>query len=195
MSYNIKSKNLQFACDCLLEENEIIEEISRFNNFNDGLFEWYNKIINILINIKRDSNKLYNIYIKHKTLDNENYFQNIDDFIEDQYKPLCIHINNGNIDNICLENRHNRILKKEDLNIIEIFNKLEISISAIYIPQNIQECLCFLILNEIQTIEKTDNKKITLENIKLMEGWFYCCINNDIFSVSGNIPIDGIFNR
>lgn len=190
MSYNIKSKDLKFVCDCFLEEKEIIEEISRFNNFNDGLFEWYNKIINILINIKKNTIKLYNTYIKHKTLNNESYFQNIDEFIENQYKPLCIHINNGNIENICLENRHNRVLKKEDLNIIEIFNKLEISISTIYIPQNIQECLCFWILNEIQTIKNEDSKKIIKENIKLIKGWFCCCVDNDIFSLSGNIPID-----
>jgi hypothetical protein len=87
-------------------------------------------------------------------------------------------------------NRHNRIFKKEDLNVVEIFDKLEISISTIYIPKSIQECLCFWILNEIQTIKKTDNKRTMLENTKLIEGWFYCCINNDIFNAKGNIDIE-----
>lgn len=47
----------------------------------------------------------------------------------------------------------------------------------------------FLDFNEIQTINKSDNKSIMLEYINLVEGWFYCCINNDIFSVKGNIDI------
>lgn len=190
ISYNVKSKDIFFDCNCLLENNDIIEELSKFKNFSDELIVWYNKIINILKSIKENSNKLYNSYIKYKTNNNEDYFQDIDDFIESQYKPLCIHINEGKVENICLENRHNRIFKKEDLDIIEIFNKLEISISTIYIPKNIQECLCFWILNEIKTVNETNNKKIMSENIKLIEGWFYCCINNDIFGVSGNIIID-----
>lgn len=194
LSYNIKTKDISFDCECFLDKEDEVEELSKFKNFNDGLFEWYNKIINILKNIKINSNKLYKTYIKHKSDNNENYFQNIDDFIESQFKPLCIHIYEGNIKNICLENRHNRIFSKKDLHITEIFNKLEMSISSMYIPKNIQECLCFWILHEIQSIVETTDKKIMKEDKKLIEGWLYCCVNNNMFCVYGNVDVNELFS-
>lgn len=146
INYNVKNKELYFSCNYFIENKEIIEELSKFRNFSDSLITWYNKINNILKKIKEYSKKLFNSYINYKTDDGENYFQNIDNFIESQYEPLCIHINEGIVKNIYLKNRHNRIFKKENLNIIEIFDKLEVSISTIHIPETIQECLCFWIL-------------------------------------------------
>jgi hypothetical protein len=95
--------NLYFNCNYFLENKDIMEELSNFKNFSDSLIMWYNKINSILKNIKENSKKLFNSYIKYKSDNNENYFQNIDNFIESQYEPLCIHINEGNVENICLD--------------------------------------------------------------------------------------------
>jgi hypothetical protein len=63
-----------------------------------------------------------------------------------------------------------------------------------YIPKNVQECLCFWILHEIQSIVETTDKKIIKEDKKLIEGWLYCCVNNNMFCVSGNVDVDELFS-
>lgn len=82
INYNIKNKDLYFNCNYFLENKEIMEELSKFKNFSDSLIIWYNKINSILQKIKEDSKRLFNSYIKYKTNNGDNYFQNIDNFIE-----------------------------------------------------------------------------------------------------------------
>lgn len=194
ISYDKKKKNILFNYNVLLEEKDIIEELSKLRNFSDSLFEWYEKINNILVKIKENINKIYTIYMKYKYELKVFDIVNIDIFIQKFFHPLCIHIKKGNLKKLCLNNRSKTLFTS----FIDIFNEIETSIYSIYIPNTIYECLSFFILNIIN-YDSTNIKYIFKDNIlyednifyknKLLEELIYCCVESKMITIcSKNIP-------
>lgn len=191
LNYNNKNKEIYFQLNYLLDENDYKHEISKLNKFHDEIKIWIKKIIKIILDIKYNCYMLYNCFIKYEDKNNKNndceckeckcYFKNIDLFIQKYYDILCIHIENGFVKNICLEKRHKRVLKKELLNIEDIFNKIDIINNSLIIPNDFNESLCFWILNNLAY----DN------NIKIyiLKGHITSCIKNNIFMLCSCIDL------
>lgn len=186
LNYFVKNKKIKLTSNYLLTEDIIHEEMTKIQKFNDDLKLWIKRILKIIVDTKKNSYLLYKTFIKHKVNnlkkecdcheceEKECYFQDIDNFIQTYYNILCIHINKGIIEKICLEKRHTRIYKKKLLEIEDILQEIEIINKSLLIPNTLDECLCFWILNLIND-----------ENINVisLKGWINCCIDNNIFYI------------
>lgn len=191
INYNIKNKEIGFQLNYLLEENDYENEISNLQKFHDEIKIWIKRTIIIIYDINYNCKKIYESFIKYKTnkrnsdCDCKNcmcYFEDVDKFIQKYYDILCIHIENGNINNICLEKRHKRVLRKELINIEDILNEIDIINNSLTVPNDFEEALCFWILNNLMH----DN------NIKLViiKRYINSCVDNNIFSLCSCINLN-----
>lgn len=192
ISYNRKNKDIEFQLNYLLDEFDFQYEISKIQLFHDEIKNWIKKIIKIIVNVKYNCQKIYDSFIKY--IDNNKkgndcecedcicYFDNIDQFIQNYYNILCIHIEKGDVKNICLEKRHKRVLKKELLNIEDILNEIDVINKSLLIPNNFEESICFWILNNL-----VYDNNIKISKIK---EYIISCIENKIFLLCPCIKIN-----
>lgn len=174
LEYYVKNKKIKLTSNLLLIQDDINQELVNLQKFNDELYLWIERIKDIIIKVENICYMLYKAFIKNKC---DNIFiENIDTFIQGYYKVLCIHINNGKVKNICLENRSHRIYKKELLLIEDIFLKIELINNSLIIPKTLDECICFIILNSLDNFYKNIP-------LKIYNNWLKCCKDNDIFQV------------
>lgn len=146
-----------YVYDNLLDEEEIFTELYIFTKFKDDIFEIYDRIYYISKSIQSKFLHIYTISNINKSYCYE--------YIKKYYDIVNINFINNNVEFTLKYNKK--------LDIVEIFNELELLNDSFFKPNNNKEFLCFYVFNKINTINKIETKVLFFNCIK--EGIFYIC--------------------